>query len=55
MVLGLELEKTTAGDLASIKGGLPSFHIPLTPISFETLNMFFGSIVCPANCKGKIE
>lgn len=37
LVHGLELDTATVGDLASIKGGLPSFHIPLVPVSFETL------------------
>lgn len=37
LVYGLGLDTATVGDLASIKGGLPSFHIPLVPISFETL------------------
>lgn len=37
LVFGLELDTVTVGDLASIKGDLPSFHIPLVPISFETL------------------
>jgi SulP family sulfate permease len=37
LVMGLELDTTTVGDLASIKGGLPSFHIPSVPFNFETL------------------
>lgn len=37
LVLGLQLDTVTVGDLASIKGGLPSFHIPEVPFSFETL------------------
>lgn len=37
LVLGLQLDTATVGDLASIKGGLPSFHIPEVPFSFETL------------------
>jgi SulP family sulfate permease len=27
----------TVGDLASIKGGLPEFHLPIVPLSWETL------------------
>jgi len=37
LVLGMDLETTTVGDLASIKGGLPVFHIPSVPFNFETL------------------
>ena len=37
LVLGLDLDTATVGDLASIKGGLPSFHIPAVPFTFETL------------------
>jgi SulP family sulfate permease len=37
LVLGMDLETTTVGDLASIKGGLPAFHIPSVPFNFETL------------------
>ena len=37
LVMGLNLDTTTVGDLASIKGGLPSFHIPAVPFTFETL------------------
>lgn len=31
------LDTRTVGDIASIGGGLPPFHIPLVPLSFETL------------------
>ncbi|MGB5179246.1 MAG: SulP family inorganic anion transporter, partial [Gammaproteobacteria bacterium] len=37
LALGLELDTVTVGDLASIKGGLPAFHIPSVPLTFETL------------------
>jgi len=37
MVIGLELPTRVVGDVASIKGGLPSFHIPSVPFNFETL------------------
>lgn len=36
LVLGLDLDTKTVGDLASIKGGLPTFHIPSVPFNFET-------------------
>lgn len=37
LVIGLDLNTATVGDLASIEGGLPSFHIPAVPFTFETL------------------
>jgi SulP family sulfate permease len=37
LVMGLNLDTITVGDLASIKGGLPTFHIPAVPFTFETL------------------
>lgn len=37
LAMGLGLDTVTVGDLASIKGGLPSFHIPAVPLNFETL------------------
>lgn len=39
LVFGLELDTATVGDLASIKGSLPSFHIPSVPMNFETLKI----------------
>lgn len=39
LVFGLEMDTATVGDLASIKGGLPSFHIPAVPLNFETLSI----------------
>lgn len=37
LVFGLDLDTRVVGDIASIKGGLPSFHIPSVPLNFETL------------------
>ncbi len=37
LALGMDLDTATVGDLASIKGGLPAFHIPSVPFNFETL------------------
>jgi SulP family sulfate permease len=37
LVFGLNLDTTTVGDLASIKGSFPSFHIPSVPLNAETL------------------
>ena len=39
LVYGLHLDTKTVGDLASIKGGLPSFHIPSVPFNLETLKI----------------
>lgn len=37
IVIGLDLETKTVGDLASIAGGLPDFSVPNVPMSLETL------------------
>ena len=37
LVLGLDINTKVVGDVASISGGLPSFHIPQVPLSLETL------------------
>jgi SulP family sulfate permease len=37
LVLGLDLDTVTVGDLANIKGSFPDFHIPSVPFTFETL------------------
>jgi len=41
LVFGLDLETRVVGDVASIKGGLPSFHIPSVPFNFDTLIIIF--------------
>ncbi len=41
IVLFFGLETRTIGDIASIKGGFPPFHIPEVPISLETLQIIF--------------
>ena len=41
LVLGLNLDTRVVGDVASIKGGLPSFHIPSVPLNLETLAIIF--------------
>lgn len=35
------LETTTVGDIASIKGGFPPFHIPAIPFDFASLQVIF--------------
>lgn len=41
LVIGLKIDTNTVGDLATITGGLPSFHIPQVPLTFETLQIIF--------------
>lgn len=41
IAIGFGLDVQSVGDLASIKGGLPEFHIPMVPLSFETLQIIF--------------
>ena len=36
-MIGLQLDTATVGDLASIEGGFPTFHIPAVAYNFETL------------------
>ena len=37
LVISLDIDVPRVSDLASIKGGLPTFHIPLVPFNTETL------------------
>ncbi|MCE7056103.1 SulP family inorganic anion transporter [Algoriphagus sp. AGSA1] len=37
----LKIDTKTVGDVASIKGGFPPFHIPMVPFAFETLQIIF--------------
>jgi len=37
IVIGLDLETKTVGDLASIAGGLPTFAVPNIPVNIDTL------------------
>jgi SulP family sulfate permease len=41
LVFGLDLDTRVVGDIASIKGGLPGFHIPSVPLNWETLAIIF--------------
>ncbi|QID18016.1 SulP family inorganic anion transporter [Nitrogeniibacter mangrovi] len=34
-----DIDTRTVGDLASISGGLPSFHLPMVPLDWETLRI----------------
>lgn len=40
-VIWLGVETKTVGDLGSIAGGLPSFHLPDVPLNLETLKIIF--------------
>ena len=41
LVYFLNLDTKTVGDIASIKGGFPPFHIPAIPFTLETLQIIF--------------
>jgi sulfate permease, SulP family len=41
LVYFLGLDTKTVGDMASIKGGFPPFHIPAIPLNLETLTVIF--------------
>lgn len=41
IVIGLNIDTRTVGDIASIQGGFPPFHIPGVPVSFDTLKVVF--------------
>lgn len=39
IVIGFDIGVPRVGDLASIEGGLPTFHIPTVPLTLETLRI----------------
>ncbi len=39
LVIAVGLDVPRVGDLASIQGGLPSFHIPMVPLNLETFQI----------------
>jgi SulP family sulfate permease len=41
IVIGFGISTKTVGDIASIKGGFPPFHIPDMPFTWETLKIIF--------------
>ena len=41
LALVLNIDTRTVGDLSSIAGGLPEFHIPMAPLNLETLKIIF--------------
>ncbi|QEH42496.1 SulP family inorganic anion transporter [Chitinophaga sp. XS-30] len=54
IVIGLNVDTRTVGDVASIKGGFPPFHIPAVPFSWETLQVILPYAVIVAGV-GLIE
>ncbi|NNF75267.1 MAG: SulP family inorganic anion transporter [Flavobacteriaceae bacterium] len=41
IVIGFGIDTKSVGDIASIQGGFPPFHIPVVPFNFETLGLIF--------------
>ncbi len=41
VVIAFGIDVPRVGDLASIEGGLPSLHIPMVPLTVETLSIIF--------------
>jgi len=41
LVIAFGIDVPRVGDLASIKGGLPSLHLPMVPLTLETLHIIF--------------
>lgn len=41
VVIGLDIDTKTVGDIAQIDGGFPPFHIPDIPFTWETLTIIF--------------
>lgn len=54
IVIGLNVDTRTVGDVASIKGGFPPFHIPAIPFNWETLQVILPYAVIVAGV-GLIE
>jgi SulP family sulfate permease len=41
ITIGFQVDTKTVGDIASIQGGFPPFHIPDLPFTWETLELIF--------------
>jgi SulP family sulfate permease len=54
IVIGFNIDTRTVGDIASIKGVFPPFHIANVPFSFETLQIIFPYAIIVAGV-GLIE
>lgn len=54
IVVGFDIDTKTVGDIASIKGGFPPFHLPDIPLNLEMLSVIFPYAVVVAGV-GLIE
>ncbi|RYF70075.1 MAG: SulP family inorganic anion transporter [Cytophagaceae bacterium] len=54
IAIGLNINTRTVGDIASIKGSFPPFHIPALPFTLDTLSIIFPYAVIVAGV-GLIE
>lgn len=41
ITIGFGMDTRTVGDIASIQGGFPPFHLPIVPATWETLTIIF--------------
>jgi SulP family sulfate permease len=41
LVIVLGMDSRTVGDLASISGGFPTFHLPMVPLNWQTFSIIF--------------
>ena len=41
IIIGMGIDTKTVGDISSIQGGFPPFHIPAVPFTLETLQVIF--------------
>ncbi|WP_190289819.1 SulP family inorganic anion transporter [Roseibium aggregatum] len=48
LVIGLDLDTRSVGDLASIAGGFPEFHIPMVPLTWDTFKIILPYAVVMA-------
>lgn len=54
IVIGFSIDTKTVGDIASIQGGFPPFHVPSIPFTFDTLQIILPYAVIVAGV-GLIE
>lgn len=54
IVIGFGIDTKTVGDIASIQGGFPPFHLPSVPLNLETLKLIFPYAIIVAGV-GLIE
>jgi sulfate permease, SulP family len=48
IVIGFGIHTKSVGDIASIAGGLPQFHLPQMPVNLETLKIIFPYLLIMA-------